>query len=41
MMSLLRNEELRVSMGAAGRGLVARRYAPRVVAEAMIRVYEE
>ena len=41
VMSLLRNEELRVGMGAAGRGLVARRYAPRVVAEAMIQVYEE
>ena len=41
LMSLLRNEELRVSMGVAGRGLVARRYAPGVVAEAMIKVYEE
>lgn len=41
VITLLRNKELRVGMGAAGRDLVARRYSPGIVAEAMIKVYEE
>jgi glycosyltransferase involved in cell wall biosynthesis len=39
ILSLLRDAAIRLRMGCAGRGLVARKYSPEVVARSMLKLY--